>query len=222
MRKKFKLMIANIGLFAVFVWFPLITSCSIVQQDLPLERVSLAKDACMNANSLLVPHLPLGVNDQIKAPSLAGGIIRSGDFLISLSLICDTSLDSDDPEKPAQPWQGYSEVRYLGIASGWEYVGNITNLEGLEIKKSITINGEPILFNNAGPQRSSSWGSGELHYSPINSENQIVARAIASGEPVDIVLTVTDSITTTAVRLTATFEETPYGYQLLSAEIMAK
>lgn len=214
-------------LISLLVSMILISSCSVstnpsstpTEVDQPLERVSLSKRDCMNANGGLVPHLPLGVNNQIKAPVLAGGIVRSGDFLISISLICDPALAADDPENPEYSWQGYSEVRYLGIASGWEIAGHHPDLEDVEIQKSITINGRGNLFRNAGPQQTNYWGSGMMHYSPINTEEQVLARALANGEPIEIIYTISASETLAAVRLLATFEETPDGYRLRSAEI---
>jgi hypothetical protein len=176
----------------------------------------------MNANGLLVPHLPLGVNQQIKAPALTGGIIKSGDFLLSIYLICDPSLVSDDPEFPEYSWQGYSEVRYLGLAYGWEIIGYNPELEDLEIIDTLTINNEVIYGNVIGPQMLVSWGMGQAHYGPISTENQRVARALIAGDPIDIVLTITSSDSEAAVHLRASFEETLDGYRLLSAEIKEK
>lgn len=194
------------------------TGCSKTEQVLPLERVSLSKHAC-NGGGGLSPHIPLGVNQQIKAPVLAGGAVRSGDFLISLYLICDPSLEADDPENLEYSWQEYSEVRYLGLASGWRIVGYNPDLEGLDTKESLTINGEVIQGMGGGPQIAVSYGTGFMHYGPINTENQIVARALEAGKPVEIVLTISTSKTLDAVRLQASFEETSDGYRLLSAEI---
>ncbi len=168
-----------------------------------------------------MPHLSLGVNEQIKAPALAGGTVRSGDFLISLWLICDPSLVSDDPEFPEYSWQDFSEVRYLGFMYGLEYLGDPTEQE---IKGSLTINGEVIgehmISSHTDPERSLSSGEGRIIYGPINTESQIVAHSIAAGEPVDFLLTFSSSKTLAEVRLRALFEESPDGYRLLSAEIM--
>ncbi|MGB2954980.1 MAG: hypothetical protein WBB64_03320 [Anaerolineales bacterium] len=213
-------LIRIISLFSLLVCLPFITACSNAEQDLPLERVSLSKHACISGSSF-TPHLPLGVNDQIKAPALAGGTVRSGDFLISLWLICDPSLASDDPDFPEYSWQEFSEVRYLGFLSGWEYLGDPPDQE---IKESLTINGEVIsghiIASHTDPERSLSRGEGHASYGPINTENQIVAQALAAGEPVDIVLTIFGSKTLAEVHLRASFEETPDGYRLLSAEIL--
>jgi hypothetical protein len=220
MLTKYRLLIRIITLLALLVWIPFIAACSITKQDLPPTRVSLSKHACLNGNSL-VPHLPLGINEQIKAPALVGGTIRSGDFLISLWLICDPSLVSDDPEFPEYSWQDFSEVRYLGFMYGLEYLGDPPEQE---IKESLTINGEVIgehmIASHTNPERSLSSGEGQIKYGPINTENQIVAQALAAGEPVDIVLTFSSSKTLAAVRLRVSFEESPDGYRLLSAEIM--
>jgi hypothetical protein len=213
-------LIRIISLFSLLVCLPFITACSNAEQDLPLERVSLSKHACINGSSL-TPHLQLGVNDQIKAPALAGGTVRSGDFLISLWLICDPSLASDDPDFPEYSWQEFSEVRYMGFLSIWEYLGNPPDQE---IKESLTINGEVIsghiIASHTDPERSLSRGAGHASYGPINTGNQIVAQALAAGEPVDIVLTIFGSKTLAEVHLRASFEETPDGYRLLSAEIL--
>lgn len=213
-------LIRIISLFSLLVCLPFITACSTAEQDLPLERVSLSKHACISGSSL-TPHLPLGVNEQIKAPALAGGAVRSGDFLISLWLICDPSLASDDPDFPEYSWQEFSEVRYLGFLSGWEYLGDPPNQE---IKESLTINGEVIsghiIASHTDPERSLSRGEGHARYGPINTENQIVARALAAGEPVEIVLTISGSKILAEVHLRASFEESPDGYRLLSAEIL--
>ena len=213
-------LIRIISLFSLLVCLPFITACSNAEQDLPLERVSLSKHACISGSSL-IPHLPLGVNEQIKAPALAGGAVRSGDFLISLWLICDPSLASDDPDFPEYSWQEFSEVRYLGFLSGWEYLGDPPDQE---IKESLTINGEVIsgyiIASHTDPERSLSRGEGHASYGPINTENQIVARALAAGEPVDIVLTISGSKTLAELHLRASFEESPDGYRLLSAEIL--
>lgn len=205
----------------------LISSCSVLtkpgstptEADQPLERVSLSKQDCMNANGGLVPHLPLGVNQQIKAPVLAGGIVRSGDFLISIFLICDPSLVSDDPLNPEYSWHGYSEVRYLGIADGWEITGYHPELEDLEIRSSLTINGVGLHGTVIGPEMLASWGLGQGHYVPIVTENQIVAQALASGEPLEIIYKIAAPDVLASVRLLASFEESPEGYRLLSAEI---
>lgn len=218
MRKEYGLLIRTITLLALLVWIPFIASCSNAEGDLPQERISLSKRSCIDGGGL-TPHLPLGVNEQIKATALTGGTVRSGDFLISLYLICDPSLTSDDPEFPEYSWQGYSEVRYLGLASEWEISGYHPDLEDQEIKEALTINGEAIHGNIIGPQMGVSWGMGHGHYGPIMTENQIVARALATGEPIDIVLTISSSETLAAVHLRASFEETPDGYRLLSAEI---
>ena len=213
---KYRLLIRRIILLALLVWIPFIAACSITKQDLPMTRVSLSKHACINGNSLLMPHLPLGVNEQIKAPALAGGTVRSGDFLISLWLICDPSLSSDDPVD-AQ----FSEVRNLGFMYGLEYLGNPPEQE---IKQSLTINGEVIgehmISSHTDPERSWSSGKGQIIYGPINTESQIVAYSIAAGEPVDFLLTFSSSKTLAEVRLHALFEVSPDGYRLLSAEIM--
>ena len=213
-------LIRIISLFSLLVCLLFITACSNAEQDLALERVSLSKHACISSSSF-TPHLPLGVNDQIKAPALAGGTVRSGDFLISLWLICDPSLASDDPDFPEYSWQEFSEVRYLGLLSGWEYLGDPPDQE---IKESLTINGEVIsghiIASHTDPERSLSRGEGHASYGPINTENQIVAQALAAGEPVDIVLTIFGSKTLAEVHLSASFEETPDGYRLLSAEIL--
>lgn len=185
----------------------------------PLERVSLSERDCMNASGGLVPHLPLGVNQQIKAPVLAGGIVRSGDFLISIYLICDPSLVADDPLNPEYSWQGFSEVRYLGIADGWEITGYNPELEDLEIRTSLTINGVGLHGNVIGPEMVVSWGLGQGHYGPVGTKDQIVARAMANGEPLEIIYSIAATETLAAVRMLATFEETPDGYRLLSAEI---
>ena len=212
---KYRLLIRRIILLALLVWIPFIAACSSTKQDLPMTRVSLSKHACINGNSLM-PHLPLGVNEQIKAPALAGGTVRSGDFLISLWLICDPSLSSDDPVD-AQ----FSEVRNLGFMYGLEYLGNPPEQE---IKQSLTINGEVIgehmISSHTDPERSLSSGEGQIIYGPINTESQIVAHSIAAGEPVDFLLTFSSSKTLAEVRLRALFEESPDGYRLLSAEIM--
>ena len=213
-------LIRIISLFSLIVCLPFITACSNAEQDLPLERVSLSKHACISGSSL-TPHLTLGINDQIKAPALTGGTVRSGDFLISLWLICDPSLASDDPDFPEYSWQEFSEVRYLGFFSGWEYLGDPPDQE---IKESLTINGEVIsghiIASHTDPERSLSRGDGHASYGPINTENQIIAQALAAGEPVDIVLTIFGSKTLAEVHLRASFEETPDGYRLLSAEIL--
>jgi len=216
---KYRLLIRRITLLALLVWIPFIAACSSTKQDLPLKRVSLSKHACIKGSSLM-PHLSLGVNEQIKAPALAGGTVRSGDFLISLWLICDPSLASDDPDFPEYSWQDFSEVRYLGLASGWEYIGTDPEHEDLGIRETLMINGEIINWRNTGSQQLVTWGSGQLHYSPLNTENQIVAHSIAAGEPVDFLLTFSSSKTLAEVRLRASFEESPDGYRLLSAEIM--
>jgi hypothetical protein len=221
MSKKIGSILKKIILFSILIWVPIVSACSTSQDDLPLERVSLSKHACVDGG-ILTPHLPLGVNEQIKAPVLAGGTIRSGDFLISLSLICDPSLASDNTEFPEYSWQEYSEVRYLGLASGWEILGYHPELEGKEIRESLKINGEVIRGSKIGPEMSMSWGIEHGHYSSINTENQIVARALASEEPIDIVLTISSAEPLAAVHLRATFTEAPDGYRLLKAEIMEK
>ena len=186
----------------------------------PPERATLEKARCMGSTSGLVPHLQLGVNEHIEAPALAGGIVRSGDFLIFIALICDPTLAADDPENPDYSWQGYSEVRYLGIASGWEISGYHPEYEDLEIREALTINGVGIHGNAIGPQMGTSWGFGQGHYGPIGTKDQIVARALTDGEPIEIVLMISAlGETLAAVQLRATFKGTPDGYHLLSAEI---
>ncbi len=204
----------------------LISSCSVLtnpsstptEEDQPLERVSLSKRDCMNPNGGLVPHLTLGVNQQINANALAGGIVRSGDFLITIWLICDPTLVADDPDFPEYSWQEYSEVRYLGIASGWEIIGYNPEYEDLEIKEALTINGEDLHGNVIGPQMAVSWGMGQGHYGPIGTEDQIVARALTAGEAIDVVLIISTTEILASAHLRVTFEETPDGYRLLSAE----
>lgn len=204
----------------------LISSCSVITQpdstpteiDQPLERVSLSKRDCMNANGGLIPHLQLGVNQQINANALAGGTVRSGDFLITIWLICDPTLVADDPENPEYSWQEYSEVRYLGIASGWEIIGYNPEYEDLEIKQALTVNGEGLHGKVIGPQMMVSWGMGQGHYGPVGTEDQIVARALTAGEPIDVVLMISTTEILASAHLRVTFEETPDGYRLLSAE----
>ncbi len=75
-------------------------------------------------------------------------------------------------------------------------------------------------MSHTDPERSLSRFSGQGKYGPINTENQIVAHSIAAGEPVDFLLTFSSSITLAEVRLRASFEESPDGYRLLSAEIL--
>ncbi len=212
-------LIRIISLFSLLVCLPFITACSNAEQDLPLTRVSLSKHACQNPGT--PPSLETGVNDQIDAPALAGGTVRSGDFLISLWLICDPSLSSDDPEFPDYSWEEFSEVRYLGFLSTWQYLGDPPDQE---IKESMIINGEviteQIIMSHTDPERSLSRFSGQRKYGPINTENQIVAHSIAAGEPVDFLLTFSSSITLAEVHLIASFEESPDGYRLLSAEIL--
>ncbi len=215
-----KKLIRIISLLSLLVCLPFFTACSTPEQDHPLTRVSLSNHACINGNSL-TPHLRLGINEQIMAPALTGGAVRSGDFLISLWLICDPSLASDDPDFPEYSWQGFSEVRYLGFLSGWEYLGDPPDQE---IKESLTINGEvisgQIIASQTDPEISLSRGRGHSEYGPINTENQIVARALVAGDPVDIILTISGSKIIAKVHLRALFEESPDGYRLLSAEIL--
>ena len=212
-------LIRIISLFSLLVCSPFITACSNAEQDLPLARVSLSKHACQNPGT--PPYLELGVNDQIDAPALAGGTVRSGDFLISLWLICDPSLSSDDPEFPDYSWEEFSEVRNLGFLYTWQYLGDPPDQE---IKESMIINGEVIneymIVSHTDPERSLSRFSGHGKYGPINTENQIVAHSIAAGEPVDFLLTFSSSQILAEAHLRASFEESPDGYRLLSAEIL--
>jgi hypothetical protein len=169
----------------------------------------------------LTPHIPLGVNQQIKAPALAGGTVRSGDFLMSLYLICDPSLASDDPEAPLYSWHEYSEVRYLGLVNGFVYYRYPPTEK--ETRMNLFINGKLIrkemLVSHNFPERQLSWGLGSSFYGPITTENQIVAKALSAGEPIEIVMKVSDSKTIASVRLLVAFQETPKGYRLLHAEI---
>ena len=221
MKKRIELLTGVFTLFTVIVWLPVLAACSNAENNLPMERVSLSKHACLDGYGL-TPHIPLGVNHQIKAPALAGGIVRSGDFLISLYLICDPSLASDDPESPMYSWQDYSEVRYLGLLNGWVYYRHPPTEK--ETEMSLTINGvvnrEEMIVSHNFPKRHLSWGIGSSYYGPIMTENQIIARSLSAGEPIEIVMKISDSKTIAAVRLLATFEEASDGYRLLSAEIM--
>ena len=218
----------------LFPWILLIglilsAGCSNAERDVPqaspagrdiTERVTLSKHACIREGGGLTPYLPQGVNMQVKAPALAGGTVQSGDFLISIYLICDPILVSDDPENPEFSWQEYSEVRYLGLAYAYEYLEDPPEQE---IKMYLIINKEYIRGGTIAPYAlagsSLSRGSVSSHYGPILTEDQVVSQALSSGEPIDIMLTFSSFKTLAAVRLTATFEETPDGYRLLSAEI---
>jgi hypothetical protein len=208
-----------VSLFSLLGCLPFVTACSTTEQDLPLPRASLSKHACQDPGT--PPYLELGVNDQIDAPALAGGTVTSGDFLISMWLICDPSLSSDDPDFTEYSWQEFSEVRYLGFLSGWRYLGDPPDQE---IKETLTINGEAIsghiITSNIDPERSLSWGEGQASYGPIYTENHIVTRALVAGAPVDIALTISGSKILAEMHLRASFEEAPDGYRLLSAEIL--
>jgi hypothetical protein len=194
-------------IFSLLLCLSFITACSNAKQDIPLERVSLSKYACVRYSSDNVPHL------RFETPALAGGTVRSGDFLISLWLICDPRDASDDPDFP---WQERTEVRYMSFLYNWEYLGPPLDQEA---KESLTFNGEIIDTHRIAPERNLARGSSSTSYRSINTKEQIVARAIAAGEPVDIILTISGSETLAEVHLRALFEETPDGYRLLSATI---
>ncbi len=213
-------LIRIIFIFTFFVCLSSITTCSNAEQNSPPERASLSKHACIRANGS-TPHLLVGINEQIEAPALAGGAVRSGDFLISLWLICNPSLASDDPNFPEYSWQEFSEVRYLSFLYNWEYLGLPLDQEA---KASLTINGEIIsvrtLAPRTAPETSLSRFASFTSYGPINTKNKIVAQALAAGEPIDIILTISGSEILAEAHLSASFEEAPDGgYRLLSADI---
>jgi hypothetical protein len=204
----------TITLFALVVLFSLVTACANTKQDLLPSRVYLSRHACQTPGT--TPYIELGINNQVKAPALAGGTVRSGDFLISLWLICDPTYNSDDAGD-AQ----FSEVRNLALMYAYEFFGDSPEYE---IKETLTINGEVIgehaINSRSDPEKSLSHGMGGSRQEPINTENQLVARAFVAGEPVDILLTFSSSTILAEVSLRAVFEQTAEGYQLLSAEIL--
>jgi len=217
MRKKIKLMISRTVLFAVLVWFPLVTSCSTVEKDLPPEGVSLSKYACTYDDDLF-PHVPLNTNEQIKAPALAGGTVMSGDFLISLWLMCDPSLSSGDPMSDF-----YSDVRNLAFLYTFKYLGKPLDQA---IHLHLTANDETInsFTYSAGTDTQILIVPGPTShiYAPIITKNQVVARSLVAGEPIDFLLTISTSQLLASAQLTASFEETLAGYRLSSAEILEK
>ncbi len=204
-------------LLLLFPLVSLLAGCSIVNQDLPPERASLSKHTCIDEGSF-IPRLLMVDNQQIEATVLAGGTVRSGDFLISLFLVCDPSLTSDDPMN-----DNYSEVRYLALSYASEYLGDPLDEE---IKVSMTINdeitGAAILSGSTNDQIFIGRGATTHMYGPFNTKNQLVAQSLVAGKPVDFLLTFSTSKPLAAAHLTAAFEETTDGYLLLNAEIVKK
>ncbi|MCD4802005.1 MAG: hypothetical protein K8R16_03585 [Anaerolineales bacterium] len=165
-----------------------------------------------------MPHLPLGVNEQIKAPALAGGTVRSGDFLLSFWLFCDPTLTSDDPLN-----DDYSEVKNLAFLSAFRYFGEPLDQP---INLNLTVNSET--FNSFAYSASTNdqililRGATGANYGRISTNDQTVAHSLITGEPVIFLFTVSTSELLASAQLIASFEETPDGYHLLNAEIINK
>lgn len=217
MQGKYNQIVRRITYIVLFVWLPLIGACSFTAKDKTQERVSLSKSACIDEGHF-IPRIVIDENEEIKASVLAGGTVRSGDFLISLFLVCDPSLSSDDPMN-----DNYSEVRYLALSYASEYLGDPLDEE---IKVSMTINdeitGTAILSGSNNDQIFIGRGATTQMYGPINTKNQLVAQSLVAGKLVDFLLTISTAKPLAAAHLTASFEETTDGYLLLNAEIVEK
>lgn len=89
------------------------------------EPPRMAPSACATQ---ITPQ-PSNVSSQRPGRLIAGGVVSSGDFQISLYLFCDSSYQPDSAN--------YSEIGGLGIYSAWWYsgpdaVGKIVNYAGIQ------------------------------------------------------------------------------------------
>jgi len=130
-------------MFASRVSIPFVLLASLVACTSPPApaRLTLHKDACQEPG--FTPLVPTDEFLPTPIPVLAGGTVVSGDFVISLWLYCDPSLSSDDPDLP-----GFSEVRYLGFRSEWQYLGRPIDHMSRTV---ITVNGEQVSSSGSGP-----------------------------------------------------------------------
>lgn len=208
--------ISSLTLLAMVMSILLLTSCANTGEDPPLERISLSKEACLDED-ILAPRLPESLKNGRELKVLGGGTVSSGDFLISLWLICDPTLTSADPTS-----EHYSDFQHLAMLTAYEYLGKPLDQE---LKISTAINGEEqgTAIISAGTETEIHIGRGGGHfYQPFSTKALILPRALAAGEAVEFTLTVSTSSPLASAQLRAQFEETPDGYILHSAEIRKK
>ena len=168
-------------------------------------RLSLHEDACQEPG--FTPLVPTDEFLPTQIPVLAGGTVASGDFLISLWLYCDPSLSSDDPNAP-----DFSEVRYLGFRSEWQYLGRPIDHRSRTV---FTVNGEQVSSSGSGPgvdRREINIHMGETSFPGL-------ADAARTSRPVEFLITISAPDPLAAAALLVTFESTPSGLMLTTATI---
>ena len=186
----------------------LLSACTMFTGGSPPQRASLDKHACQDPD--FTPLLPANESQPGQRPILAGGTVASGQFLISMWLYCDPTLSEDDPNEP-----NFSEVRYLGYRSEWQYRG----LRPIDhMVKTVTMaNREGMDAGGTGP----SLRLGDISTSAtiIRTPSQVVARALERSQPVEFLITISAPEPLAAAILRVTFKPGPDGLQVATAEI---
>jgi hypothetical protein len=174
----------------------------------PEPHIVLSKDACEQA--WMTPLIPNDNNDFGDRPVLAGGSIRSGDFVVALWLYCDASL-SDESIDGAN----YSEIGYLGIRTEWTYVGLPIEHGSSTI---LAVNGKQINESGGGPRIGT--GDSESGEGPWRTPDLSVAQAVINGKPVEFLLSVYTPDPAAAAKLTVQFTPAKDGYVVARTELV--
>jgi len=197
-------------MFASRVSIPFVLLASLVACTSPPApaRLTLHQDACQEPG--FTPLVPTDEFLPTPIPVLAGGTVVSGDFVISLWLYCDPSLSSDDPDLP-----GFSEVRYLGFRSEWQYLGRPIDHMSRTV---ITVNGEQVSSSGSGP----GVASREINVHMGETRFPGLADALHASRPVEFLVTISAPDPLAAAALLATLETTPGGLMLATAKVEAR
>jgi len=184
-------------------------ACTLPKQG-PAQHVYLDRHACQDSS--ITPVLFPDSLPQPELPILTGGTATPDEWVLSLWLYCDTSLSSADPSEP-----GYSEVGYLGLRSEWSYRGRAPQAD---VSMLTSVGHEVVMSDKAGAPFTT--GSTSAQTTSIVTPSQVVARAAAASQPVEFVMTLSAPDPTASVVLRVTFNPTPDGIVLGSAEFRSQ
>jgi hypothetical protein len=135
---------------------------------------------------------------------LAGGSVRTGQFVIGIWLYWDTELSSTDYFSPE-----YSEISALGFRYEWIYLG--LPVQG-NTDTIVLVNGVEASRDGFGPDLGT--GSAGALTGPLKTEASTIAQAAASRKTVNYTVTVEAPNITESATLEVLFVQTEQGYYL--------
>ena len=185
----------------------ILAGCQGSQAQAPsIDPTPLARHSCIGDAE--APRLLTGDMTE-PVPILAGGSLRTGEFVIGIWLYCDPTLDSTDYFSP-----NFSEISHLGFRYEWMYLG--LPVEG-ETETIISINGVEASRDGVGPGLNT--GSAGALTGPLKTERRVIAEAASLGKPVEYLITVEAPHVTEAAVLYVRFTLAEEGYYVSEARL---